>query len=214
MNTPRKKLATIDWQAVRDRLARITTAFASEQQLSPERIQAILQERARAAARVPTQAPEVGAVIEVVRFFLGAESYAVETTCVREILRLGELTSVPDAPDFLVGVINLRGQIVAVMDLRRFFGITPQPDTERSRVIVLGKDRLEFGLVADAVHEIVSLRLDEIREVPGSVAPSARELLRGVTADALLILDGEALLNDSRFYIDLGDDGSRNLTAQ
>ena len=208
MKTPRRTMRTIDWQAVRDRLSRAAQASEEAHRLSPERVRAVLEERARAAARVPAPSPEAGDVTEIVRFVLGGECYAIETAYVREILRFKEFVPLPDTPGFLVGVINLRGQIVAVMDLRQFFAIPPQPSTDSSRVIVLGQERLEFGLLADAVHEVALLQLDEIREAPGSVASSARDYLRGVTADACLVLDGAALLSDPRLYIDLGDEGA------
>src|SRR5437016_5773323 len=135
MKTPRKKTDAIDWQQVRDRLNRAAQASDESHRLSPERVRAILEERARAAARVPAQAPDADAVIEVVHLDLGEERYAIETRCVREILRLKEYTPVPDTPDFLVGVTNLRGQIVAVMDLRQFFGIAALAPTDHARVI-------------------------------------------------------------------------------
>jgi len=207
MKTPRKKADAIDWQQVRDRLKQAAQASEESHRLSPDRVQAVLEARARAAARIPEQAPAASAVIEVVHLVLGEERYAIETNCVREILRLKEFTPVPETPDFLLGVTNLRGQIVAVMDLRQFFGIAPQRPTDHSRVIVLGQERVEFGLLADAVHEVTLLRIDEIRETPGSVAVGARAYLRGVTGDALLVLDGAALLLDPRLHIDLADDG-------
>jgi len=206
MQAGRKRHDAIDWQAVRDRLNRSAQALEEAQRLSPERVRAILEARARAAARIPEVAPVAEAVIEVVRFTLGAERYALETTCVREILRSREITSMPGAPDFLVGVTNLRGQIVAVFDLRRYFGI-PAPDaTDLARVIVLGRERIEFGVLADAVHEVALLRLDQISEPPESVAGLARSFLRGVTAEALIVLDAGVLLDDPRLFIDLGED--------
>src|ERR1019366_10209043 len=205
MTAPRKRVCTVDWQDVRARLSRATAALEDAHQLTPENIRLALDTRAEAAARVPPQLLEAGAVMEVVRFDLGDERYAPETTYVREILRIRESTPLPGTPDFLVGITNLRGQILAVLDLRRFFGVPPQSNTERSRVIVLGQDRIEFGIFADGVHEVILLQHNEVREPPGSVAGIAREYLRGVTADALIVLDGAVLLKDPRLTIDLGD---------
>ena len=120
-----KKREAIDWQAVRERMTRAAVAFDQACQITPERARRILEERARAVARVPAAAPAVGALVEIIRFALGEERYAVETNCVREILRFKAATPLPGTPDFLVGVTNLRGQILAVFDLRRFLGIPP-----------------------------------------------------------------------------------------
>jgi purine-binding chemotaxis protein CheW len=205
MTAARKEIATIDWQKARDRLSRAASALDEAHRLSPERTRAVLEERALSVARIPTQGLGRGAAIEVVTFHLGEERYALETSYVREILRLKKVTPLPGTPEFLSGITNLRGQIVAVLDLRGVFGIANPASTELSRVIVLGEERIEFGVLADSVHEVILLPLDQVREVPGSVAGIGREYLRGVTADALIVLDGAALLNDPRLTIDLDD---------
>jgi len=178
-----------------------------ESGLSPQRVLDILEARARAAARVPAQALEAGAILEVMRFSLGQEAYALETSCIREVLRPKEITPLPGTPAFLAGIANLRGQILAVLDLRHFFGLAAAADTALSRVIVLGRERVEFGVLADAVHEVALLRTDAIADTPGSVSGAAREYVRGVTAGAMILLDGAALLDDPRLVIDLSDDG-------
>jgi purine-binding chemotaxis protein CheW len=199
-----KKRVAIDWQKVRDRLNRAITASADRH--TPQRVQAILQERARAAARVPAPTPLAGALLEVLRFTLAGEQYALETTCIREVLRPRAIAPLPGTPDFLAGITNLRGQIVAIFDLRRFFNLPTPAGAELARVIVLGQERIEFGMLADAVHDVVLLRIDEVKEPPGSVTGIAREYLRGVTADALSMLDGAILLKDPRLYIDMRED--------
>jgi purine-binding chemotaxis protein CheW len=101
-----------------------------------------------------------------------------------------------------VGVTNLRGDILAVFDLRRFFGLPPGAVTELARVLVLGDDRAEFGVLADEVHEVRALRTGDLLDAPASVAGVGREYLRGVTEEALVVLDGDVLLRDSRLFID------------
>lgn len=206
MRRHRQRAGRIDWAQLRERLARARQATEDALQLSPDRARALLAERARVLARVPPRAPHAGEVLGVVTFSLADERYAVETRHVCEVVRPGELTPVPGAPDVLAGLLNLRGDILAVFDLRRFFGVAAQGLTELSRVVVLGGERIEFGMLADAVHEVTALRLGEVLEPPGSVAGVGREYLRGVTADALLVLDGEVLLRDARLVIDDGED--------
>ncbi len=201
-----KQRQAIDWEQVHERLRLAATAMEEVHRISPARAAGVLDERAHRIARIPAQAPEADAVIELILFTLGNECYAVETKCVREILRLKEVTPVPGTPDFLAGITNLRGQILAVFDVRRYFGIAAPDRTEASRVIVLGQERVEFGILADAVHEVVLVRLDALREPPSSVTGNTRDYLRGVTADTVIVLDGAILLNDPRLTIDLGDD--------
>ncbi len=198
-----EKRQGIDWQRVRERLNRAVTA--STERHTPERVQAILQTpRPAAAAQAPQRAP---AAAEVLRFTLAGEEYALETTWIREVLRSREITPLPGTPDFLAGIANLRGQIVAIFDLRRFFNLATPAGAEVARVIVLGQERVEFGMLADAVHEVALLPIEQVKEPPGSVTGIAREYLRGVTADALSVLDGAILLKDPRLYIDMREDG-------
>lgn len=202
MRPRRKSAGPIDWGQLRERLARARLATDEALRLSPERARAVMEERAGVLARVPARAPHAAEVLGVVTFALGNERYAIETCHVREVVRPGEFTPVPGGPDFLVGLLNLRGDILAVFDLRKFFGVGAQGLTDLSRVVVLGSERVEFGVLADAVHEVTALRLDEVLQPPGSVAGFGREYLRGVTAAALLVLDGEVLLRDARLFID------------
>jgi len=104
-------------------------------------------------------------------------------------------------------VSNLRGEILAVIDLHRFFGLPPAEPSESTRVIVLGVEGPEFGVLVDAMREATMLRADHLLDPPGSVAGVGREHLRGVTEDALIVLDGRVLLREEAFYIDQADEG-------
>jgi purine-binding chemotaxis protein CheW len=199
---PRRPAGTIDWQDVRRRLDRLAAVAEGAAGLAPERARAVLEERARALARVPPQGPDASEVLMVVTFRLANEVYAVEARHVREVMRPGEHTPVPGAPDFLVGVVNLRGDILAVFDLRKFFGLPPGSVTEAARILVLGGDRAEFGVLADEAHEVRPLRTADLLDAPASVAGVGREYLRGVTEDALVVLDGDVLLRDGRLFIE------------
>jgi purine-binding chemotaxis protein CheW len=198
--------SAIDWQQVRSRLARAIAATEEALHLSPERARAVMDERARALARVSADSEQAAELVEVVVFTLANERYAIETRHVREVVRFTDFTRLPAAPEFLVGITNLRGHILAVIDLRKFFGVAVKGLTDLSRVIVLGGERPEFGVLADTTHEVTTLRADAVLEPPGSVAGVAREYLRGITQEALIVLDGAVLLADPRLFIDQGDD--------
>jgi purine-binding chemotaxis protein CheW len=204
-SSKRPRPEAIDWPQVRKRLARAIAATEETLRLSPQRARAILDERARLLARVPVQETRAEG-LEVVVFTLADERYGIETRHVREVVRLTNFTPLPGAPEFLAGIINLRGSILAVLDLGKFFGLAVPGLSDRTRVIVLGEERAEFGVLAEAANEVVTLRADALREPPDSVTGSAREYLRGVTADALLVLDGAVLLADPRLTIDQSEE--------
>jgi len=135
-------------------------------------------------------------------FTLANERYGLPTPYAQEVVRQADYTPVPGAPDFLAGVLNLRGDILAVFDLRPFLGVAGGGGTGLSRVLVAGGARAEFGILADAVEGVTAVRADEVLEPPGAVAGPGRQYLRGVTPDALIVLDGAALLADARLFID------------
>jgi purine-binding chemotaxis protein CheW len=197
--TPPVPSGTVDWTALHERLAR--AAAAAEQALdpAPERARQIMDQRARILARAPPAARPAGDHIEVLVFSLAGGRYAIETRYVREVVRIADVTPVPGVSDFVVGVTTLRGEILAVVDLCRIFGVEARSLT--AHMILCGEQRAEFGVLADNVHDVTPLPLAEIFESPGGVSGSDRAYLRGVTRDALVVLDGAVLLWDERFFI-------------
>jgi purine-binding chemotaxis protein CheW len=194
----------INWAQVRQRLARAIAATEGARSLSPEQARAVLEERARLLARTPPVQPRATEIVEVVKFSVAGERYAVGACFVREVVRFTALTPVPGTPPFLAGVVNLRGEILAVFDLPRLFGMDEA--REPASILVLGGERPEFGLLADAVHELVALRHDEILSSAETIAAAGRAYLQGMTADALIVLNGAALLQDPRLYIELEEE--------
>jgi chemotaxis signal transduction protein len=93
-----------------------------------------------------------------------------------------------------------------VFDLRELFGIAQQELTELSRVIVVGEDRPEFGVLADVAQEVTTLRTDAVFPPLDSVGGAGRDYVRGVTKEGRTVLDGLALLQAQRLFIDQGED--------
>lgn len=196
----RPRRQAIDWTDVRERLARAQAATAAALELSPEHIRALMDKRARALARPPAQSQQTDA-IAVMTFALGAEHYAIETEYAREVVRLADFSPVPGAPNFVLGVTNLRGEVLCLVDLRKFFDIPSKGLTDLSRIVVVGIETAEFGILVDEVLEMATLRPHDIVPPPESVAGVGREYLLGVTREALIVLDGAALLRDPRLYV-------------
>jgi purine-binding chemotaxis protein CheW len=168
---------------------------------SADREREILEERARILARPPPAEVRAADRFELLIFSLSGETYALETRTVREVARFADFTAVPGASPFLLGVTNLRGEILPVFDLRRLAGITPKGLTDISRLLVLGEDREELGLLADEVREVKRMRREEILDPPEELAAIGRALLLGVTKEAVIVLDGAALLRDERLFL-------------
>jgi purine-binding chemotaxis protein CheW len=172
---------------------------------SPERVREILEERARALARVPAEPAADAEEIEAVVFNLAGETYAIETAFVREVAPLPPLALLPGAPDFFAGAVSLRGQVLAVVDLRRLFGLPLLGGNAPARMVVLGEGQPEFGVLAEAVSEVAKLPRGRLLE-PAAPAGLTPEHVRGVTEQALIVLDGAALLRDGRLFIDQAEE--------
>jgi purine-binding chemotaxis protein CheW len=200
----------IDWGAVHAQLERLGRAAEAALNPTPEAARAVLEARARALACVPVVAPDPAAVLNIVTFTMGGEPYAIEIRFVRRVIRFAgvSLTTIPGTPDVLAGVINMEGEILAIFDFGRLLGLARASTSERSRILVLGTDDNELGLLADAAEEVRPLRIDAVLEPPCALEEVGRGILRGVTAEALIVLDGAALLRDPRLIIDQGDEGT------
>lgn len=198
----KKRATAIDWDEVRRRL----NAAAERSQRGIEaRDRAVLQERARVLARPLTDELAATNRLELVIFTLTGERYALESRCVLQVVKLQDLVRMPGAPDHLLGLTNLRGEILPVFDLRALLGLSRARLDDLSRLLVLGDGEPELGILADAVLELERRRPDELLAAAEPIARADMPYLRGVTADALVVLDGAALLHDPRLFLNPTD---------
>lgn len=146
------------------------------------------------------QEPGGADILQLVTFKLGAEEFSVEILKVQEIIRLIELTRVPKAPSFIDGVINLRGNVIPVMDLRKRFGIEVTETTNDTRIIIVEIGEATVGFKVDAVNEVLRISTDTIEPPPSMVSGVDSEYIEGVgkLEDRLLILlNVDKILADS-----------------
>jgi purine-binding chemotaxis protein CheW len=159
---------------------------------APEQVRAVLEERARALARPLRMSAPIDD-LEAITFALANERYAIESRYVFEVFRLEDLSPLPGAKPPVFGVTAWRGDLLTILDLRTVLGLRVTALNDLSRVLVLGADRPAFGILADAVHDVVRLPASEVRQLPEGDGPK-REYLRGVTANAVLVLHAEQVL--------------------
>jgi purine-binding chemotaxis protein CheW len=164
-------------------------------------IRAKLKNRARVLAQEPEQKKVAAAVIEIITFTLAAETYGIESAFVREVYPLKDFTSLPGVPPFIFGIINVRGRILPVVDLKKLFNLPEKGLGELNRVIILCNDQMEFGILADVVHGTNIIELEEIQVVPFTVSDIAEEYLKGVTNKNLIIIDAVKLLSDKSIVV-------------
>jgi purine-binding chemotaxis protein CheW len=129
-------------------------------------------------------------VTEWVTFRLDAEKYGIDVMRVREVLRNTEIAPVPGAPGFVLGIINLRGNVVTVIDTRKRFGLNPKAIDEASRIVILETGDEVVGMMVDSVAEVVDLRASSIETAPNVGNDESAKFIQGVSNcdDGLLIL--------------------------
>ncbi|MCD1293936.1 chemotaxis protein CheW [Methanocella sp. CWC-04] len=128
---------------------------------------------------------------QLVVFRLGQEEFGVDISQVREIIRVSEITSIPNAPSYIDGVINLRGQITTVVNLRKKMGLEDKPVDGNSRIIVVEIDKNIVGMMVDSVTEVKYIAGSQIEMLPGMISGSVSgEYIQGVCKlpNRLLIL--------------------------
>jgi purine-binding chemotaxis protein CheW len=128
--------------------------------------------------------------IQVVSFKLGSEEYGVDIAQVQEINRMVSVTHVPRAPHFMEGVINLRGQLIPIIDLRTRFAMPRAEHTKNTRIVVTEIGTKRVGMVVDSVSEVLRLPVDQIEDAPEMLTGVDTEYIRGVgkVEDRLIIL--------------------------
>jgi len=198
---PVSPIAPVNWQAVQEKLAQMHTATQQENGLTAEEKLVILKTRAQALARAPEATVVTGLQVDITEFRLGDETYAFPSTVVREVYPLKGLTPLPCTPSFILGVINVRGRILPIIDLTTLFGLANRYVLEQNTAILVKVDELEVGIVANLVIGVRSLPLSEVHPPLSTLANSRARYLQGITTEGLIVLDAAKLLGSIR----LGD---------
>ena len=126
---------------------------------------------------------------QIISFKIGNEEYGLEILKVKEVIRIKEITKLPKAPDFVKGVINLRGDVIPIIDLRVKFGLIQERYSSATRVIVVEVDGKSMGIVVDSVSHVIRIDDDQIENSP-LLGGISKEYIRGVVKldDRLIVL--------------------------
>jgi purine-binding chemotaxis protein CheW len=141
-------------------------------------------------------------ILQWVTFRLDGETYGINVMQVQEVLRYTEIAAVPGAPAYVLGIINLRGNVVTVIDTRHRFGLESTDISDQSRIVIIESDTHVVGILVDAVAEVVYLRESEIETAPNVGNDESAKFIQGVCNknDQLLILvELDKLLTDQQW---------------
>lgn len=141
-------------------------------------------------------------VLQWVTFKLAAETYGINVMQVQEVLRYSEIAPVPGAPTYVLGIINLRGNVVTVIDTRLRFGLESAEVTDNTRVVIIEAEKQVIGILVDSVAEVVYLRQSEIDNAPNVGSDESARFIQGVSnrdGELLILVDLNQLLSDDEW---------------
>ena len=157
-------------------------------------VRAILRRRARELAKAPDAEVGGARLMEILEFSLGPERYAFQTSFVREVFPLTEITPLPGVPSYILGVVNVRGRILSVMDIRRLLEFSNVGLTNLNKAIILHNKGMELAVLADEVAGVYAVDAEEGQRGLATLSGRREEYLKGVTQDRVVVLDAEKLL--------------------
>jgi purine-binding chemotaxis protein CheW len=168
---------------------------------SNSEVERVLRARAQALARPPRPAPAADTILELLEFRLALERYALESRHVQEVLPLRDLTPLPGTPPFILGIVNVRGRILPVLDLKKFFDLPENGITDLHRIILVRGHGLELGLLADVIVGVRSVAADSLQPSLPTLTGIRADYLKGVSEERLVVLDLDRLLSDPKIIV-------------
>ncbi|MDZ7804189.1 chemotaxis protein CheW [Thiohalophilus sp.] len=140
--------------------------------------------------------------IQWVTFKLEGEKYGIKVMQVQEVLRMNEIAPVPGAPDYVLGIINLRGNVVTVIDTRKRFGLPIREPDDSTRIVIVEAENQIVGILVDSVAEVANLRTSEIETAPNVGNDESAKYIQGVSSqegELLILVDVNKLLTDEEW---------------
>lgn len=191
------KKAPIDWDQVRERIQKAGEYLAADS--SPESAKRVLRKRAEAFA-APARLKDEESGIQAVVFTLGGERFAFETAYLKEVSPVSEIVSVPCTPPFVLGIVSLRGEVLSIIDLRKFFELPDRGISDMNRLLVLASGEMRFGVLADTVEGVRVISTEGLKKLP-TLSGVREEYLFGVSPKGITVLDAGKLLADRAIVV-------------
>lgn len=174
---------------------------AGTSEATTEEMRVVLRSRAKTLAREPERDGEAEEYLEILAFLLAHETYAIETAFIREVYPLTELTPLPCTPDYISGIINIRGQILTILDMKKFFDLPEKGITNLNRVIVVQQEDMALGILADEIIGIRNIPKSGLNPPLPTIPGIHAGYIKGIDGEGLILLDMERFLNDRQLIV-------------
>ena len=171
-------------------------------QLDPEKKKKILKQRATLFSKTIEKETDKGVQMEGLEFLLTDEHYIIDATFVVEVIPLKELTPLPCSPAFILGIINVRGKILSVVNLKTFLDLPEKGITNLNRVIIVKRSDIELGILVDEVIGKVPVFPLQLKTSIPTIKGAQKEYLVGVTPDRSIVFNIEKFLAGANIIVD------------
>lgn len=169
--------------------------------ISSEEKKIILKERAK-LLMIKTKMEDLSSEqIEVLEFSISDERYAIDVENISEVIPLKEITHLPCTPNFILGIINVRGKIIAVVSLKKFFNLPEKGNGENKKIIIVRHRDIELGIMADEIMGCDEIFLNKLQGAVTTVSGILNDYIMGVTEERLIVLNIKTLLEHDRITI-------------
>lgn len=196
-----KTVEAIDWGVIYNRLEAARRIIERGGEPTPGEKKKILKARARELAKGTGEQEESGESIEVVEFIVAYERYGIESSYVTEVYPLKDITPLPGTPLFLAGIINVRGRIISVVDIKKFFDLPEKGLGDFNKLVILASETMELGVLADEIPGVGKIAVSQLQSAPATFTGVREEYLKGITRDRMAVIDGKKLLSDKRLIV-------------
>lgn len=161
----------------------------------------ILKERALVLQVEKKDTIDIGEKLKVLKFTLSDEQFGIDINFVKEVIFIKNLTPLPCTPDFILGIVNVRGKILSVIDIRKFLHIPTKGISNLNRVFIVHQNDLEFGIVADEILGNEIIPLNSLQSKLPVIIENTGDFIKGVTKERLIVLDIMHLMLDERIIV-------------
>ena len=192
---------SIDWQEIHQRLESTWLKISSGSAKTPDEIKNILKARAQLFAYESNDQDEAGNFIELLEFRLADENYGIEISYIQEVQPLKSYVTLSGLPPFVTGIVNVRGQVYSLVDIKKFFELSDKGISDLNKVIIIQENNIEFGILADSIIGVKSVSSNDLQSTLPTLTGIRQKYLLGVTPEHLIVLDAGKILSDKNLVV-------------
>lgn len=195
------KNTDVDWKKMQEKINEAKSNILAKEKSSREEIINILRKRAENFAKHDDKHLKELETISVLEFVLGQEKYAIKTENLKEIIASDSITEVPCTPSFIYGIINIRGKIVSVIDLKKYLHLDYIGITDKTSIVVAIHNEELIGIIVDQINGIRNIDTKEIQKTKFKLKTIKESYISGITNETVIILDIDKVLSDNAIHV-------------